>query len=834
MSFRRRIHGQLVCALCAGLLATAGCEVPFGDWLADLGPSGLQQGDGVVAGVVEDYLSLTNRQVEASGWDAPDAPIVAYAETSGLHLPGEDVFGGGIKQVFLTFDDALRLSGVFSFDVGKYVVFIEELDSFAALGATAQNVDDNARRWRGTYHRTVGALSVSLETILSLTVSEDGGIRARIEMTYTYTATEAIATEERNEREAIQTGASATWRGEATFAVAGSAGPYAALAGVNFRPRDAYHEADAPPTLAGIWEVTHDEHPSALWGDPNAPLARYITDNGNPFADWGGLPDGTREFLVFDANDMMTADYWYDPETDTVEVATVANNPMLGETWTVHEDGTLRLVDLIMYDGEIGGGVTVLAVMNAVATPVNGGETWQVELDITFQCTALADVPADPETDREAVQAGDQSVYVVHRSDELTPSTGPAVLFPDAVWQTDDQAQTPSFEGTWETIEQGAPEGSWDDANAPLAQLMVEMGNPLNNFGTVAEGVRDFSVFDANNTNVANYAYDSETDTIYVSSPATDPFLGKTLILHKDGVFGLKDWVMMSGDMGLIALTITVDVALTPNEDGETWRIDMVATQHVVAQSTVAANPGTGRPEVQVGDEVVYTAHQWQTVAPSVGPALLFPDADWQIAVDEQAAQSAVMTGYCEVVAPHESYVAWSDPSSLILQWLEEVGSPPEDPEPFIATDERSFLLFDENGAPVLTLGYDPDTSTLGLDCGSEGDPMIGQTPTLTPDGQAWYIQSSVGPFTDPSETLQTEARFTITVYYGDLEKGRALVLEMVTTTTLLQDIPENVGTGRPAIPAGTTVSRTQLEMHTLVSSDSPFALFPGAELIWK
>jgi hypothetical protein len=190
--------------------------------------------------------------------------------------------------------------------------------------------------------------------------------------------------------------------------------------------------------------------------------------------------------------------------------------------------------------------------------------------------------------------------------------------------------------------------------------------------------------------------------------------------------------------------------------------------------------------------------------------------------------------GYFEFVGPCELTVGWTDPNSLIIQFLTEVGHLPTTSEqPMLPDTMRILALIDENGCIVELLAYDPENNA-GVVVPSKqfGPLMVGETLRQASEGNAWVCEAAGPHYTDPSEVLGCVDSFRFVVYHGDLNEGRQVVVELVREITIFQEIWANAETGRPVIPIGTTVSLVHSETRTLVRSESPFVVFPDLELL--
>ncbi len=192
------------------------------------------------------------------------------------------------------------------------------------------------------------------------------------------------------------------------------------------------------PTLAGVWESTSIDW-SGAWDDPEAPLAVVLTTNGNPFADMGKVPEGWRDFVVFDPNDAIAFGFYYDPASDILYVEPPEENPVSGVSFVLQDDGTFALEDYVMMEMDNGHGMIMKSTGTFFATPGQEEGTWIVEQEIRVQVTATMDMATDP-----PIHEGDQVEYTVVSSHLTVPSAWPALLFPDATWEIMTHEEEPS------------------------------------------------------------------------------------------------------------------------------------------------------------------------------------------------------------------------------------------------------------------------------------------------------------------------------------------------------------------------------------------------------
>ncbi len=784
---------------------------------------------------IDGYWELADRQISSSGWDAPDSDVVAYVQDAGYHMPGEDVFGDDVQRAFVLFDDAKRLSSVFSYDAEQDIVFVEGPHSFAALGAVAEAQQDGAQLFSGTASRTADPLSISVETSLSLMTLQDGSMTAEVTTTYTYEVTEAIPADEEAGWDAIEAGSSATWTGTATFTVADSDGPYEELAEATFRQRDAYDAPEAPeesaaPALAGTWEIIPtDDEPEAEWEDPQAPLALYIEENGNPFADNSDPneeeEDDSREFVVIDPNDRMVGYYVYEPEDDTVYISTPQGMPLLGEVLISDGDGAFHFEPVLTHEGDFGSEVAYAGWMTVFVTLGEDGKSADVRATNTVLVTATQDIPADPNTGRPAIQAGDQVAYSSVDSQELALSPGPAVLYPDSEWALNPDCLFGALpSGFYEITGPMEMSFSWSDPNSAILQYLEEEagGVPVSEEPLIIEeNDRVFILFDGSGTFAMVYDYYTDEDLLEIDGhPGHNPFVGETPQLTEDGNGWEYQAEFPTQENGTVA--IAVDFFFTVHhgdpDNGQYLTVQMIMTVSVLQD--IDANPGTNRPAIPAGSSVTWTQDETYVIRSSESPYELFPDADVEV-VEPDDGDSEPPEGYYELTDPYDTYQGWDDPETPFALLIGEDSLPTG----LLAEVERSFVLFDLAGTFVQGYDYDKDENTVTVDS-VEDNFLIGVAPQEHGgDTWEWQVGLSFG-----NEGLLVELSASLWMYGGEDDEGRECAIHLQLVYTALADIPEDPGAGRPEIPEGTRATYQLLEYYTATSSEGPFALFPDAE----
>jgi len=783
---------------------------------------------------LEGYRELTNRQIDSAGWDEPDSDVVAFAEEAGYHMPGQDVFGGAVQRAFVLFDDADRLSSAFSYDSEQDIVFIEGPHSFAALGAEAEVQQNGAQLCSGTASRTADPLSISVETSLSLITSQDESMVAEVTMTYTYEVTEAIPEDEETGRDAIEAGASATWTGTATFTVADSAGPHEALPEATFRQRDAYSAPETPeeppaPTMAGTWEVIPtEEEAEAGWEDPQIPLAQYVEENGNPFVDDSDPnedEDESREFVVIDPNNRMVGFYTYEPEDDLVYIGTPQSMPLLGEVLLINEEGAFYFEPVLTHEGNFGAEVSYAASMTVLVTLGEDGKSADVTTTETVQLTAAQDIPADPNTGRPAIQAGDQTAYSSASSQQLVLSPGPAVLYPEAEWALNPQSRYDDVPFGFHEIT-GPIESSvsCSDPNSPIVQFFEDEagGLPVDGEPIIdSDDERVFVLFDESGTFVMTYGYHTEENRLEVDGhPQSNPFIGETPQATEEGNGWWYQAEFPTQGNGGMEMSVDFDFTIYHGdpESGRIMSMQMAIT--ITILQDIDANPGTNRPAIPAGSSVTWTQTDTYMVRSCENPYRLFPDAEIDI-VEPDDGEPDPPEGYYEITDPRDTYQGWDDPESPFCLLI-----PGDNLPTGLLTDvERAFVLFDTVGTFAQSYDYDVDEDTVTVDSVEENF-LIGVAPEER-DGDAWEWQVDM-PFTGGD--LQVDISASLLLYEGDDEEGRDLTVHLWLVYTALADIPEDPGAGRPEIPAGSKATYQLFERYTATSSEGPFVLFPDAE----
>ncbi len=394
----------------------------------------------------------------------------------------------------------------------------------------------------------------------------------------------------------------------------------------------------------------------------------------------------------------------------------------------------------------------------------------------------------------------------------------------------------PSLAGLWECTVVGQEEGAWDDADAPLVQWLTRDGEPFADWGRGGGDDRMFILFDANNTMVGSYEYDAGEHVVFVGTTAdTGAFLGETMERLPDGRLQFDEAPISVGEMEGVDVSATMGVVARTEDGGATWLAETTTTVQVTLQADVPADPNAGRPAASAGAQAVYTIRANEQITPSAALQTLFPDAEWRLR-EREGGDGTPPTGYFEVSGPDWISRQWSDPDSAIIPWIDEAmgGGPIDDSEePMINSGEkRVFGLFGADGRFVMTFDYDPEGNVVTVAATPEDDALIGQMPTQIDEDDAWRWLGSYGPFRDPSQTVEFVMTAELIVGPGDLSEGRKMRLRQIVTVTVLQDVEADAGTGRPAIPAGASVTFNREECYWITASESPYELFPDAEIV--
>ncbi len=390
---------------------------------------------------------------------------------------------------------------------------------------------------------------------------------------------------------------------------------------------------------------------------------------------------------------------------------------------------------------------------------------------------------------------------------------------------SDANAPLASIEGTWEVLPNDDQTSTWDDPAAPLATYLMGQGNPFASFGMAPEGRRSFVVFDAAATMTDSYQYDPNSDTLYIEV-IQNPFLGRTMDPDPNGLYRFGETVVFDGPMGngISARMVTSVAARPQDETGRTWTISMSTVVTATADDDLPPDPGVGTDAVAAGEQAVYRVEWSECLTPTDSMHALFPNTTWEILPDEREAGSALPTGYVELTGPAGRQAAWADPSSALAQLIAEQDASPIPEGPVLVQPaHRAFVHYDVLGAIGLTFDYDAATNRLEV---SMDHPSLGQAPVRHEDGWTWS-----GTMTFGSDALSFALVTQIALLDGD-PAARFVRFQETITVTANEDIPANGETGRGAIASGTTTSWSCLEYYVASPSESPWVLFPTAEIL--
>jgi len=412
------------------------------------------------------------------------------------------------------------------------------------------------------------------------------------------------------------------------------------------------------------------------------------------------------------------------------------------------------------------------------------------------------------------VPIADTGWHFVRWEQDLGGSDTPAQVAIDghktvrAVFERD---YTPSLEGTWESADSGEPEEEWSDSKVAIVQLFQETGNPFASWLSGPEGLRSFGVFDANQVLIASYNYDPAENVLYLETPASNPFVGRTAEMQGDGSLRIERIAEL--DLGgVLSAACTLAVAVLPQEGQQTYEAALSLTVCVTATQYIPENPETGRPAILPGDTVTYTRRVPRQLTRSANPWDLFPDAEWRLG-EESGDESPKPTGYYEAEGPVTSNSGWDDPNAPLAILLAGTGSLPQG---LAGPGRRDFMLYDEG---VLLYSYEySEANDVVYRQGSDVNPLVGRMPSELPDGELQWVTE--GEF--ESEVLRIALNADVRLADGSDTQGHPFHVYVLVTYTVLVDI-------EPSIPAGTQVSYVLDETYVLTRSDSPYVIFPAA-----
>lgn len=207
-------------------------------------------------------------------------------------------------------------------------------------------------------------------------------------------------------------------------------------------------------------------------------------------------------------------------------------------------------------------------------------------------------------------------------------ATVPAVIIASIAGAQD----KPTLDGSWEIKFDETGDGGWTDPASPVARRFEFYGNPMG--GDPGNGMRTFATFDPKNTFIGTYSFDDVNNKLLVDPPYNNPFIGHRLEEQPDGTFSTLVTQFQSGDSnGQFDTDLNAALVFGPDDAGG-WRGRIEFTFVFTAVSAAAEDQANNLPAINVGDTATFKWNWYLTLTPSDPPALLFPDARWEIAGD--------------------------------------------------------------------------------------------------------------------------------------------------------------------------------------------------------
>jgi len=369
-------------------------------------------------------------------------------------------------------------------------------------------------------------------------------------------------------------------------------------------------------TLAGVWESTLQERTTS-WEDPNALLAQAFEAQGNPFSSIGEETPGLRDFVVFDSNNAMVANYLYDPNENTVYVRPPGDDPFTGVPFVLQDDGTFRLEDVMM-EGDMGNGIYLRLAAAIVITMAEDGQSVQIEQEFTVDIEALQEIPGSP-----AIPAGEEAHYLVSMTHVADRSPSVGVLFPDAEWQME-QGESSMTTGYVEVTGPSQSQIGWDPNSNALLAGMVNDPNSLPTSAFASD--RIFVLFDETGRLIATYDYFEAGPTVEVSRPEGNPFIGTA----PETVQGGWRYTALAEAPGSpLSVRFGGDVIIYEGDLSEGRQI--VFSMQMVFTASVEIDLGGG-DVIPAGATATYVVYEAGMATASESPYDLFPDADFVLA----------------------------------------------------------------------------------------------------------------------------------------------------------------------------------------------------------
>ncbi len=182
--------------------------------------------------------------------------------------------------------------------------------------------------------------------------------------------------------------------------------------------------------------------------------------------------------------------------------------------------------------------------------------------------------------------------------------------------------------GMYEFKSTGDRNAGWLDPDAPLARLLEANGNGFAAIGVTAEDDHEYLCF-CDNVIAAGWLYVAAEDKVYVKTPASDPINGLGVTAEGDGTLSFA--TSFGGANDPLSFTVSLSATLTPDDEGETWSVQLVAQAVATLAEEIPAS-GDGRwPIVPAGATATYIAEWTKTLSPSQAPATLYRDAAWEL-----------------------------------------------------------------------------------------------------------------------------------------------------------------------------------------------------------
>ncbi len=244
----------------------------------------------------------------------------------------------------------------------------------------------------------------------------------------------------------------------------------------------------------------------------------------------------------------------------------------------------------------------------------------------------------------------------------------------------------------------------------------------------------------------------------------------------------------------------------------------MINEYRIQADRDLPEDPSAGLPAVAEGEKAIYTTSRSQTLTRSPSLYELFPTATWALS---EGGSGSLPVGYFEFTDGVCHTAQWDDPEAALVMLLGEESIPTG----IVEDGERAFLFIDEQGTVMQTYAYIEAEDLVQLDTVEE-NPLIGSRAEPSEhESWRWAVEDSMS-----GGSVEVRFAFDLTVYGGSEEEGREVLVRNTVVYKATEDIPEDPGSGRPAIPAGSEVTYYQEAEYLMRSSEGPFSLFPDAE----